>query len=100
MIDPLDGTTNFIHEYPHSCVSIGLTLNKKAIVGVVYNPFRDEMFTASKGNGARLNGSPIHVSKAARLEDALCATGFPKYREFLNFALAVTHRLVGLFCAT
>eukprot|EP00878_Enallax_costatus_P010703 GHUV01011179.1.p1 GENE.GHUV01011179.1~~GHUV01011179.1.p1 ORF type:complete len:196 (+),score=33.49 GHUV01011179.1:304-891(+) len=62
MVDPLDGTTNFVHGYPFTCVSIGLTINRMPVVGVVHNPILDEMFTAVKGNGAHLNGQPITVS--------------------------------------
>jgi len=76
-IDPLDGTTNFAHGFPVFCVSLGLAHQGERIAGVVYDPTRDEMFTAEKGSGAHLNGRPIQVSKTARLTNALVATGFP-----------------------
>jgi myo-inositol-1(or 4)-monophosphatase len=79
VIDPLDGTTNFIHGiFPHS-VSIGLIENDGPIVGVVYEIGQDEMFSAWKGGGAWLNGQPISVSKSSKHEDVLLATGFPYY---------------------
>lgn len=63
MVDPIDGTTNFVHGYPFSAVSIGLTVDKQPVVGVVYNFNLDQMFAAKKGSGATLNGKPISVSK-------------------------------------
>lgn len=85
VIDPLDGTTNFIHGiFPHS-VSIGLVENDKPIVGVVYEVGQDELFAAWKGGGAYLNGQPIAVSTSSKHEDVLLATGFPYYNfEMLN----------------
>jgi myo-inositol-1(or 4)-monophosphatase len=77
IIDPLDGTTNFIHGFPQYCVSIGIEHRGALAHGVVYDPIRDELFTASKGNGAFLNDRRIRVSKCSRLGDALVGTGFP-----------------------
>jgi len=77
VIDPLDGTTNFAHDFPFYCVSIGLEYKGAIVAGVVYDPERDEMFHAFKGGGARLNRKKIHVSAAVKLEHALLATGFP-----------------------
>lgn len=79
VIDPLDGTTNFIHAIPCYCVSIGLLKNDKLIVGVIYEPNRDEMFYAWKNGGAYLNENSISVSKTNKLSDSLLATGFPYY---------------------
>src|SRR5580692_9584887 len=62
-VDPLDGTTNFAHGYPCFCVSIALTQHDTALTGVVFNPISGELFTAARGEGANLNGKPIHVSK-------------------------------------
>jgi myo-inositol-1(or 4)-monophosphatase len=75
-IDPLDGTTNFRHSYPFFCVSIGVLKNDIPIAGVVYDPIRDELFTAIEGEGAYLNGRPISVSKVSHLKDSLLVTGF------------------------
>lgn len=63
IVDPIDGTTNFIKDYHMSCISIGLIKNGKRFLGVVYNPYLNEVFSAVKGEGAWLNGQPIHVSK-------------------------------------
>jgi myo-inositol-1(or 4)-monophosphatase len=76
IIDPLDGTTNFAHQYPFFCVSIGFEQDGKILCGAVYDPWRDEMFSAGRGSGAFVNGRPIRVSDANRLSDALIMTGF------------------------
>lgn len=85
IIDPLDGTTNFIHGLPIYAVSIGLARGNRPIAGVVYDPNRDECFSAAEGQGAWLNvggtsEQPLRVSSAQRLADGLIATGFPYYR--------------------
>lgn len=79
IIDPLDGTTNFIHQVPVFAISVGLQYNDEMVVGVVYELNRNECFYASKNNGAFLNGHPITVSKTTLLADSLIATGFPYY---------------------
>ncbi|XP_047947922.1 inositol monophosphatase 3-like [Salvia hispanica] len=73
IVDPIDGTFNFVHGYPFVCVSIGLTIGKIATVGVVYNPIMDELFTAVRGKGAFLNGKPIRVSSQDELVKSLLA---------------------------
>lgn len=80
VVDPLDGTTNFIHGYPQYAVSIALMQRGVITQAVVYDPNRDELFTASKGRGAFLNDRRIRVSKRTRLEESLVGTGFP-YRQ-------------------
>ncbi len=77
IIDPLDGTTNFLHELPAYSVSVGLRHNEQLVMGFVYEVNRGEMFSALKGEGAKLNNRAIHVSKRATIADALMATGFP-----------------------
>jgi myo-inositol-1(or 4)-monophosphatase len=77
VIDPLDGTTNFIHGFPQYCVSIAIRHRGALAHGVVYDPNRNELFTASKGRGAFLNDRRIRVSKCTRLGEALVGTGFP-----------------------
>jgi myo-inositol-1(or 4)-monophosphatase len=77
IIDPLDGTTNFIHGYPVFAVSIALESEGEVILGVVLDPLRDELFTAESGRGAFLNGRPLRVSGIQALEGALITTGFP-----------------------
>jgi myo-inositol-1(or 4)-monophosphatase len=87
IIDPLDGTTNYAHGYPTFCVSIGLEHNGRMEVGVIYDPVRDELFTAERGEGASLNGRRIHVSAINSLSAALLCTGFPyDVRERSEFA--------------
>ena len=76
IIDPLDGTTNFAHGYPTYCVSIGLEYRGRCVLGVVFDPSRDELFTATHGCGAQLNGHLIHVSNASTLDNSLLVTGF------------------------
>lgn len=83
IIDPLDGTTNFIHGLPQYCVSIGFMQKGVMTQAVVYDPNRDELFTASKGRGAYLNDRRIRVSKRTLLEETVIGTGFP-YREIDN----------------
>jgi len=75
-IDPLDGTNNFAHGFPHFCCSIGFAETGVVQVGAVYDPIADELFCAERGGGARLNDEPIRVSRAAALTESLMATGF------------------------
>lgn len=98
IIDPLDGTTNFAHGYPVYCVSIGLEYQGRCILGVIYDPSRDELFTAMDQSGAQLNGRSIQVSTTTALDNTLLVTGFAyDIREtprnnldhFCNFALKV-----------
>ena len=77
IIDPLDGTTNFIHGIPMFCVSVALEDRDGLLAGAIYDPVHDEMFHASRGNGARLGGQPIRCSAPDQFEDALLCTGFP-----------------------
>jgi myo-inositol-1(or 4)-monophosphatase len=87
IIDPLDGTTNYAHGYPCFCISIGLEHNGRMELGVVYDPMRDELFTAERGQGASLNGRRIQVSPVRSLSAALLCTGFPyDVRERSEFA--------------
>jgi myo-inositol-1(or 4)-monophosphatase len=92
-IDPLDGTTNFAHGFPHFCVSMGLEHRAAGlaaehdgpiVAGVIYDPLRDELFTAERGKGAFLNGRQIHVSAVPELGEALVATGFPSRKRNAN----------------
>ena len=95
IIDPLDGTTNYAHGYPFFCVSIALERAGEVVVGVVYDPLRDELFAAERGEGATLNGRRIRVSETDDLNRALVCTGFPYdvrqrsdfARRFANFIM-------------
>lgn len=77
LIDPLDGTNNFAHGFPHVGVSLALLEEQQPVVGVIYDPLRDETFAAAGGGGATLNGEAIHVTKVGKLAEAFLATGFP-----------------------
>lgn len=77
IVDPLDGTTNYAHGHPQWCISIAFEREGMVRAGVVFDPLRDEMFAASEGGGAALNGRPIRVSSIATLDASLLATGFP-----------------------
>jgi myo-inositol-1(or 4)-monophosphatase len=90
IIDPLDGTTNYTHGFPVFCVSIGLEWKGKLLLGVIYDPNTDELFTAEKGKGAYLNGKRITVSKVDALQRSLLVTGFP-YNIADNPGHAVEH---------
>ncbi len=92
-IDPLDGTTNFAHGFPVFCVSLGLAHKGERLAGVVFDPTRNEMFSAEKGRGAHLNGRPIHVSKTDRLTNALVATGFPSRNRHKNPNIHFYHQI-------
>jgi len=97
IIDPLDGTVNFAHGFPMFCVSIAFEAEGKLLYGVVYEPLRDELFEAQKGEGALVNGQPIRVSRTDRLERALVATGFPyDIRERLPETTARLARVLGV----
>ena len=95
IIDPLDGTTNFAHGYPCFCVTIALEHNEQIVVGVTYDPTRDELFSAERGQGAALNGKAIRVSDTEQLGDALIVTGFPyDFKSKPHFARHLTDFLV------
>ena len=95
VIDPLDGTSNYIRGLPHYCVSIALVEHGEPVHGVIYDPIRNELFTASKGSGALMNGSRIRVSERPGLEGALIATGFhPRERERTGAQLDCTRAVL------
>jgi myo-inositol-1(or 4)-monophosphatase len=92
-VDPLDGTTNFAHGYPVFCVSMGLEQKSRRIAAVIYDPTRDELFSAEQGTGAHLNGETIHVSKTAALKESLLATGFPSQKRHKNPNIYFYHQI-------
>jgi len=92
-VDPLDGTTNFAHGFPVFCVSLGLEYKGERIAGVVYDPPRDELFSAEKGSGAFLNGKPARVSKVGNLAESLVATGFPSHKRHKNPNIHFYHQI-------
>ncbi len=77
ILDPLDGTTNFVHGLPHFCVALALRVGQEVQAGLVYHPYVDELYRAERGQGAFVNDKPLHVSETAVLDDALLTTGFP-----------------------
>jgi len=79
IIDPIDGTSNFLHGIPHFAISIGLEKEKEIICGIVYDPIKDEMFSAEKGQGSYLNNQRMRVSSRTKLEDCMIFTGGPRY---------------------
>ena len=98
IIDPIDGTANFLHGIPHFAISIGLEHNKEIICGIIYDPIKDEMFVAEKGNGSYLNNQRMRVSSRSKLKDCMIFTGGPKIasedrqlslKEYNNFSSTV-----------
>ena len=88
IIDPIDGTSNFFHGIPHFAMSVGLEHNKEIICGIIYDPIKDEMFAAEKGNGSYLNNQRMRVSSRSKLEDCMIFTGGPR-RESKNREIAL-----------
>ena len=100
IIDPLDGTTNYAHGYPCFCVTIALEHDGEIVIGVTFDPTRDELFASERGGGATLNNKPIRVSETPELKDALLVTGFPydtREREnFVRHFTGFTHKSRGI----
>ncbi len=96
-VDPLDGTTNFAHGFPVFCVSMAVERRAPApaqrIAGIVYDPTRDELFSAELGKGAHLNAEKIHVSKTPTLQESLLGTGFPSHKRHKNPNIYFYHQL-------
>ncbi len=93
ILDPLDGTTNFVHGFPMFCVSIAAEWNGKTVVGVVYHPILDDTYVAVRGQGAFINGTRLKVSKTKRLTDSLLTTGFHYRKDELRFEMKAFERL-------
>lgn len=98
VIDPVDGTMNFVHGFPHSSISVGLLINKEAVGGIIYNPILEQFFTATKGQGAFYNGRRIYTSQIKELNKALITTEAGTSRDeekvtcvFENFKTVVSH---------
>ena len=106
VVDPIDGTVNFAYGIPHACVSIALQRRARppqtaeypdgyqTIVGVIYEPFGDELWTAIRGQAARLNGKVIHVSRRRKLAEAIVSIGFAKSRQYIDATLPYFNKLV------
>jgi myo-inositol-1(or 4)-monophosphatase len=95
-VDPLDGTTNFAHGFPMWNVTLALAQRGEVIAGVVYDPLNRELFAAERGAGARLNGAPIHVSRAASIADSLLSTGFPSRKRHQSVNIHFYYQLAML----
>ncbi|MEP6824454.1 MAG: inositol monophosphatase family protein, partial [Ramlibacter sp.] len=101
IIDPLDGTTNFIHGFPVYCVSIALAVRGKVEQAVIFDPSRNDLFTATKGRGAYMNERRLRVSKRTQLKESLISTGFPfrpgdNFNNYLRMMADVMQRTAGL----
>ncbi len=92
-VDPLDGTTNFAHGFPVFCVSLAVEHQGKLAAGVIYDPTRDELFSAERGSGSYLNSRRIHASKIASLAESLVATGFPSHKRHKNPNIHFYHQI-------
>ncbi len=96
-VDPLDGTVNFAHSYPFFCASVALAVDGEMVAGAVFDPVRDELFSAERGAGAHLNGRRLRVTEASRLIESLVITGFPyDLHEKLEERLRPFNRVMGL----
>ena len=96
LVDPLDGTTNYAHRLPHFCVSVAVEGPHGLLAGAVYDPLKDELFSAARGRGATCNGVPLRVSEAADLRRALLCTGFPyNVHEHPEGPMGLLQRFIG-----
>ena len=94
IVDPIDGTTNFICGYQMSAVSVGLTLDGEPVLGVVYNPFREEMYWAEKGKGAFLNGQPLHITDRGLKDGVVCFGTSPYNPEYTDRTFKVMREIL------
>src|SRR6202142_3686014 len=92
-VDPLDGTTNFAHGYPVFCVSLAVERLGRRVAGVIYDPTRDEMFSAELGSGAQLNEKALRISGTANLGECLLGTGFPSHKRHKNPNIYFYHQI-------
>jgi myo-inositol-1(or 4)-monophosphatase len=94
IVDPLDGTVNYFYGIPHFCVSIALRQKEEILAGVIYDPMREELFTAARGEDAQLNGTAIHVSARHELSEAILSVGLAKVAETIDTNLPVLEQLI------
>ncbi|MDD5351090.1 MAG: inositol monophosphatase family protein [Chthoniobacteraceae bacterium] len=94
IVDPIDGTVNFFYGIPHFCISIALRHEGKMILGVIFDPMRNELWEVEDGGQARLNGQPVRVSPRARLSDAVLSVGFAKSKASINTGLPMFEKMV------
>src|SRR5215468_295205 len=94
IVDPLDGTVNYFYSIPHFCISIALRLQKEIIVGVIFDPIRNEMWIAQRGEVSKLNGNPIHVSDRAQLAETVISVGLAKTGETINTNFPLLQQMI------
>jgi myo-inositol-1(or 4)-monophosphatase len=94
IVDPLDGTVNYFYGIPHFCTSIALRLHKQIVVGVIYDPIRNEMWTGQRGEVSKLNGAPIHVSDRAELSECVISIGLAKTGETINTNFPLLQQMI------
>jgi myo-inositol-1(or 4)-monophosphatase len=94
VVDPLDGTVNYFYGIPHFCVSIALRVHSEIMVGVIYDPIREEMWTGQKGKGSKLNGEHCHVSDRADLAEAVISVGLAKTGETIDANLPLLQQMI------
>jgi myo-inositol-1(or 4)-monophosphatase len=94
IVDPLDGTVNYFYGIPHFCVSIALRLHKQIVVGVIYDPIRNETWTGQRGEVSKLNGAPIHVSDRAELAETVVSIGLAKTGETINTNFPLLQQMI------
>jgi len=89
LIDPIDGTTNFVHKFPNSAISVALAIDEKVVLGIVYNPILEQLYTAMRGKGSYCNGKRLQVSKTDILNHCLVGTGFPYDRSITDKVIKI-----------
>ena len=94
IVDPLDGTVNYFYGIPHFCISIALRLHKEIVVGVIYDPIRNEMWIGQRGEVSKLNGAPIHVSDRAELAETVISIGLAKTGETINTNFPLLQQMI------
>lgn len=94
IVDPIDGTVNFFYGIPHFCISIALRTEGEIIVGVIYDPMRDELWTVERGGQAQLNGKPIKVSARTQISDAVLSVGFAKNKTTIGSGLPLFEKMI------
>jgi myo-inositol-1(or 4)-monophosphatase len=94
IVDPIDGTVNYFYSIPHFCISIALRRNEEILLGVIYDPMRDELWEVEKGGVPKLNGEPIHVSARTKLADAVMSVGFSKTKTTIAAGMPLLEKYV------
>ena len=93
VVDPIDGTVNYFYGIPHFCISIGLQRGEEMVLGVIYDPMRDELWQAERGSGTRLNGRPVRASQRTDIGETIVTVGFAKTATTINMGLPLLQKL-------